>query len=351
MGAVSEARAILSGDDARDLFSRTLNPGLLQKESTVHSIRRTQASEFLTLQAKRLHSSQLSLLAYSVRLDAFTQVKKSIDELVSDLLKEQSDEKEQKDFCDDAFKKNKLKTEAKTRQKKDLSATIDALTTSIAKLNEAIDELKAEVTAMQSELKEAGEEREQENKSFQRDVSEQRDTQKLLQAALHTLGNFYEKKAVAFIQDGEREIPKGFEAYKNNQASAGVMALIKEIITDAKKLEAQAIKSEGEAQTKYEELVSDMNKSIKAKSESIVSKTEAKGKAEVELNEVKDDKEAVEGDLGELADYDAELHEKCDFLLKNFKVRQASRNDEIDALKQAKAILSGAQFKEFLQRA
>merc|ERR1712129_246256 len=114
---------------------------------------------------------------------------------------------------------------------------------------------------------------------------------------------------------------------------------------------AQAIKGEREAQNKYEELVVDMDKSIKAKSESIVSKSEAKGKAEVELDEVKDDKEAVEGDLGELADYDAELYEKCDFLLKNFKVRQASRNDEIEALKQAKAILSGSKFKEFLQRA
>jgi len=297
--------------------------------------------------ARRFHSSQLSALAYSVKLDAFTEVKKSIDQLVSQLLNDQKDEKKQKDFCDNALKKNKLKTKKKDRQKKDLSARMGALKASINSLEKDIKTLKAEVTKMLLNVKKAGENREQENRVFQKDVVEQRETQKLLKAALRILDKFYKKKAAAFIQG----MPKGFKAYKNNDKSGGVMAMIKKIIGDAKESEAECIKGELTSAKEYKEFVEDTNKAIKAKSESITNKAVAKGKAEQELAEKKSDKEEVEGDLGELADLKAELHGKCDFLLKNFKVRQASRNDEIQALKQAKAILSGAKFKAFLQHA
>merc|ERR1712019_321955 len=48
MEAVSKALAVLSTDDAHDLFTRTFNPSLLQKENAMHSERRTQASELLS---------------------------------------------------------------------------------------------------------------------------------------------------------------------------------------------------------------------------------------------------------------------------------------------------------------
>jgi len=38
------------------------------------------------------------------------------------------------------------------------------------------------------------------------------------------------------------------------------------------------------------------------------------------------------------------LHEGCDFTLDNFEVRQEAREGEVEALKQAKAIFSGAGF-------
>lgn len=39
----------------------------------------------------------------------------------------------------------------------------------------------------------------------------------------------------------------------------------------------------------------------------------------------------------------------CDFVLNNFEVRQSARDEEVEALRQAKATLSGAKFEEFLQ--
>merc|ERR1712099_176952 len=53
MEAVSKALAILSGDDAHDLFTRTFNPALLQEGSTLQSARRTKAANLLKLVAEK----------------------------------------------------------------------------------------------------------------------------------------------------------------------------------------------------------------------------------------------------------------------------------------------------------
>merc|ERR1712113_1244796 len=280
----------------------------------------------------------------------------AIDDMVSQLLKEKEDEIKHKDFCVDEFNTNELQTEKKEREKADLTAKIEDLELTIKQLTEAIDALKAEIAEMQVQLKRAGEDREKENKEFQMTVADQRATQKLLTAALNILKGFYAKKAkaAALLQEGQPAgppPPPGFEAYKKNAAAPGVMGMIQQIINDAKAMEAETIRSEEDAQKAYEDFVKDTNASIEAKSKDIVNKSEAKAKAEADLVEAKENKEAVMLELEQLANYKAELHSSCDFVLKNFEIRQTARDEEIEALKQAKAILSGAKFEAFLQSA
>jgi len=324
MEACSKALAVLSSDDAHDLFTKTFNPSLLQKENAMHSERRNQASKLLSSVAKKLQNPRLATLAVRVRLDAFTRVKKAIDDMVAQLLKEKEDEIKHKDFCVEEFNTNELQTEKKERE-------------------------------MQVQLKRAGEDREKENKEFQMTVADQRATQKLLTAALHILKGFYEKKAKAALLQTQQPAgpppPPGFEAYKKNAAAPGVMGMIQQIINDAKAMEAETIRSEEDAQKAYEDFVKDTNASIEEKSKDIVNKSETKAKAEADLVEAKENKEAVMLELEQLSNYKAELHSSCDFVMKNFEIRQAARDEEIEALKQAKAILSGAKFEAFLQGA
>lgn len=355
MEAVSKALAVLSTDDAHDLFTKTFNPSLVQTESSMNSERRTLASKVLSMAAKKLQNPRLATLAVRVRLDAFTRVKKAIDDMISQLLKEKEDEIKHKDFCVEEFNTNELQTEKKEREKADLIAKIEDLEQTIKQLTEAIDQLKAEIAEMQVQLKRAGEDREKENKEFQMTVADQRATQKLLTAALNILKGFYAKKAkAALIQTGQPAgppPPPGFEAYKKNAAAPGVMGMIQQIINDAKAMEAETIRSEEDAQKAYEDFVKDTNASIEAKSEDIVNKSETKAKAEADLVEAKENKDAVMLELEQLANYKAELHSSCDFVMKNFEIRQTARDEEIEALKQAKAILSGAKFEAFLQSA
>jgi len=353
MEAVSKALAVLSGDDAHDLFTRTFNPALAQMEVAITSRRRDQASKLLSAVAKKLNNPRLSALAYRVRLDAFTRVKKAIDDMITQLMKEKADEIKHKDFCVDEFNTNQLQTEKKEREKSDLIAKIEDLEMTIDALTKAIDKLKAEIAEMQVQMKRAGEDREKENKEFQSTVADQRETQRLLKAALSVLQDFYGKKA-ALLQRRKQEPagpppPPGFEAYKKNAASGGVMDMIQQIISDAKAMEAEAIRSEEDAQKAYEDFVKETNASIEAKSKEIANKSEEKAQAEVELVETKEAKESVMLELEQLSNYNAELHQSCDFVLKNFDVRQTARDEEVEALKQAKAILSGAKFEEFLQ--
>merc|ERR1712056_17020 len=272
------------------------NPALLQKSSSLMSSRRTQASKLLKSVADKLNSPRLATLAYKVRLDAFTRVMKAIDDMIAQLLKEKADEIKHKDFCVDEFNTNQLQTEKKEREKQDLIAKIEDLELTIKTLTEEIEALKAEIAEMQVQLKRAGENREKENKEFQMTVADQRETQKLLQAALNVLAEFYGKKEKAFLQKQEPvgpPPPPGFEAYKKNAASGGVMSMIQQIISDAKAMEAETIRSEEDAQKAYEDFVKETNASIEAKSKEIVNKSETKAKAEVDLVETKEAKEGV----------------------------------------------------------
>merc|ERR1719181_1601570 len=162
MEACSKALAVLSSDDAHDLFTKTFNPSLLQKESSMTSDRRAQASKLLTAVSKK--------------------VENAIDDMVVQLLKEKEDEIKHKDFCVEEFNTNELQTEKKERAKADLTAKIEDLEMTIKQLTEAIDALKAEIAEMQVQMKRAGEDREKENKEFQATVADQRATQKLLTA-------------------------------------------------------------------------------------------------------------------------------------------------------------------------
>merc|ERR1712110_325285 len=137
--------------------------------------------------------------------------------------------------------------------------------------------------------------------------------------------------------------------YKKSEASGGVLGLIQQIITDAKAMEAETIRAEEDAQKAYEDFVKETNASVETKNKDIANKSEEKAKGEGDLVQANEEKEATLLELEQLSNYNAELHQSCDFVMKNFEIRQTARDEEIEALRQAKAILSGADFEAFLQ--
>jgi len=355
MEAVSKALAVLSNDDAHDLFTRTFSSSLIQANSMrggLSAERRSKASGLLEQAARKHGNEHLAALAVKVRLDAFTRVKKAIDDMIAQLIAEKADEIKHKHFCVDEFSQNQLQTVTKNRDKEDETAKIEDLEMSIDKLKKEIDNLKNEIEEMQVQLKRAGEDREKQNKEFQTTVADQRETQKLLKAALSILGSFYGEADAAFLQEQEPvgpPQPAGFEKYKKSAASGDVMSTIEKIISDAKTMEADTIRAEEEMQKAYEDFVKDSHQSIEAKSNEIANKSDIKAKDEADLIETKQELDSTITELEQLGNYKTELHQSCDFVMKNFDSRQKSRDEEIEALKQANVILSGEDFEAFVQ--
>ena len=116
----------------------------------------------------------------------------------------------------DEMNTNQLQTEKKEREKKDLIAKIEDLEMTIDELTKAIEGLKAEIAEMQVQLKRAGEDREKQNREFQSTVADQREAQKMLQAALNILAEFYGKAALLQQEPAGPPPPAGFESYKKN---------------------------------------------------------------------------------------------------------------------------------------
>jgi len=348
MQACSKALAVLTSDEAHDMFTKTFN--FLQ---TSKSSRRADAAAVLKKVASKTHNQVLSALVMKVRLDAFEKVKKAIADMVAALTQEKADEIKHKDFCVEEFNQNQLATEKKTRQKDELEASIDDLNMNIKSLSADLDSLKAQITEMKVQMKRAGEDREKENKEFQMTVADQRATQKLLQAALEILKGFYDKKNTTFdkvglIQKGKQQPPPmtGFKDYSKNKQAGGVQGMIQTIIDDAKAMENEAIVAEEDAQKGYENFVKDSNGSIEDKTKEIIEKTEEKAKSNENLVEDTESNDNAIQELSDLSEANGELHASCDFVMKNFEIRQSSRDEEIQALQQATAILSGAKLED-----
>jgi len=347
--AVTKACAFLSSDEAQDLVSRTLS--FVQTKSKF--TRNQKVAEALSKVATEFKDPRISALAIGARLDAFTKVKKSIQDMIDTLAKEQEDEVKHKDFCVDEINTNEKENQQKEQEKGTLEANINDLAENIAKLKNKIKELKATISDLQVQLKRAGEDRQKENSEFQVTVADQRATQKLLAGALNILKGFYKKGALMQTRSVQEPAgpppPPGFKAAPPSAQSGGVMAMIEQIIADAKAMEEEALKSEEEAQVAYETFVTETNASIDAATKESITCGENQAKAEAQKVETEMNRDGVMSELEALASENADLHKSCDYTLKNFDLRQGARQSEMEALKQALSILSGASFGAFLQ--
>merc|ERR1719231_1666651 len=135
--------------------------------------------------------------------------------------------------------------------------------------------------------------------------------------------------------------PAKFKTYEQNAGGSRVVKMLEEILADTKTVENQAIASEQDSHSAYENFMKDSNKGITKEQQSISDMQGARATAKEELSMAETDFKQTMTELEGLDQTNADLHKSCDYLLKNFDARQAARAAEIDALREAKNILSG----------
>merc|ERR1719160_1579521 len=96
------------------------------------------------------------------------------------------------------------------------------------------------------------------------------------------------------------------------------------------------------AQKDYAELMADSQETRAGDSKALTGKTATKAEVESDLMTTKEIRSATA--LKQIATVIADLHAACDFIMANFDLRKEARTSEIEGLKNAKAVLSGASF-------
>jgi len=348
MAAVSEALKILTDDDAHDLFEKSI--GFIQVKTASVSSRRGKALQLLRDAGKRFGNPRLSMLAMTLKDDVFAKIKTIIDDLVKNLKAEQQDDVQQRDVCIDDINTNEKETAEKVSMKDDALTRIEELTLAVDQLDEEVAAAQAEIAETQKEMKVASENRERENHEFQLVVTDQRATQQIITKALDRLKAFYGDAALVQVHvsfgnhatHGQAPPPGFGGEYKKSEGASSVTGMMQQVIDESKQVEEESVKAEREAQASYEQFLKDSNAAVDALNNSIADKKANAGKADGEKIQTQEDLKNLNSDLDGLKAFFIQVHSQCDFLLKNFEVRQSSRTQEIEALNEAKAVMSGA---------
>jgi peptidoglycan hydrolase CwlO-like protein len=358
IAAVSQAISILDTDEARDGQAAAFAPApapapaFLQRSSvTLRTQRDAQRRARAVALLKKVvaEAPSLSFLLVSAKADPFVKVIKAIDDLSAKLKTEMADEVKHKDFCDHELQENKVSTEKKEAKQANLETKLADLASQKKTLEDAITNLKNEISETQVQMQRATEDRKAENLEFQTLVADQIRAIGALKAAHEKLAAFYFKDS-SLVQRGALTTATGattvapspeFEDYENNGNSNKIMTLITKLTGEAEVAKDNAVSDEQNAADAYVKLVGESNAAIKAKSKAVVNKKGELASTEEEISQATLDKDATLEDLETLAATKAELHGQCDFIINNFTTRQQARGAEMDALAEVKAILSG----------
>merc|ERR1719379_825731 len=122
--AVSETIGIVSSDDAKDLFAKSMSFVQTSLSSKFRSRGKDRAANAVRRIATKNRDPRLMAISVSMRLDAFAKVLENIDKTVAALKAEQAEERKQKDDCVTAFQENDKNIAEKSELSDDLTHTI-----------------------------------------------------------------------------------------------------------------------------------------------------------------------------------------------------------------------------------
>jgi len=391
--ALADTVKVLNDDDALELFKKTL-PGssasLLQVEAGAVSRRNRALAAVRSLQ-KQANSNQkpgldLLVLALTGKMSGgagFEKVIKMIDNMVDILKKEQDDDIHKKEYCAMQFDNADDKKKGLERSIAGEESNIATAKESIATLTQEIAALEAGIQALDKAVAEATEQRKEENTEYKALVASKNRLNKFYNPKLYKAPPKVELSAedriyanqggevttaapggiagtgiTALVQvslhkqnkDAPAPPPATWGAYASkSEGSTGVIAMIDLLIKDMEKELTEAETDEKNGQADYETMMKDSAAKRTTDSKALTEK----GSAKADTQSALEDHSAAKADAGRelmaTMKYISTLHGECDWLLQYFDVRKQARADEVDSLKKAKSVLSGADYS-LLQR-
>merc|ERR1719242_1398644 len=277
--------------------------------------------------------------------------------MVDLLMKEQVEDDVKKAWCEKAMDKTEDEQKTLERKVSDLGKAQDDAKDTLATLTDEIEALIDGIKKLDKTVAEANEQRHAENTEYKESMAANGAAKKLLELAKDRLAQFYTPKlasgGAASLADvtlhaasmaAPQPPPETWGAYKKKtEESGGVVMMLTIMIRDVDKELVESKVEEDLAQKEYETLIGDSAMKRRRDSKSLGEKESAKADLEEALQHMVKEEKSTKFEVVAEAETLRDLHMECDWLLGNFQVRKQARAEEIDALKNAKAVLSGAE--------
>jgi predicted nucleic acid-binding Zn-ribbon protein len=371
---INKALELLSSDEARELFAKSIKPGVetfLQIGSTPALLQDSAAAPIakaynaLKAEVKKSHSIRLAALAVEVRtakVGHFDEVIKAIDEMIKTLQEEGAADLAKKTQCLNEYQKIDLAVQ-------DLDWKIKNNVAEIAKYEKLIalrQNQKAKAVKKKEEteqyIKDITADRHAEHDAYETAKKDDQDAVALLEQAKVTFSEYYKKndikmgpiqgsvKGVLLQEEPEFAVsadqaPDATFSHKGNNKLQGkdIISLFDYIIEDLNDELANEKKIEEKAQEDYEAEMATAQKLVDELVAKITNLEDiiAKRKSDKEA-ESKDMQENNEDRTAEL-DYEEKIKPDCNWILKAFTQRADARAAEMNGLSAAKDFLAGYQ--------
>merc|ERR1719414_2403379 len=380
--ALADTIKILNDDDALELFKKTLPaPALIQ----IQVSSKDMIKGALTALSGNTKDYRVDLISLALkgRKVSFDKVIKMIDDMVVLLGEEQGTDDAKKEECE----KNIDETEDKHKQLNveiaDLDKATEETKENIATLTDEIAALIKGIKDLDKQVAEATEVRKEDHEDYVTTMAANNAAIDLLGLAKNRMNKFYNPKmykapAKRQLSEDERITvnmggtlaptaapggiagtgvtalqtsgappppPATWGAYaKKSEESNGVLTMIDMLVGDLEKEVQEMDVTEKDDQAEYEQMIADSAAKRASDSKSLSDKEGAKADAEAALLKLGDETTAKMTENMHTMETLKDLHLACDWLLQNYEVRKEARVGEIDSLKKAKAVLSGADY-------
>jgi len=360
--AISETIEMLNGDDALELFKKTLPSGssFVQVSVTTHSQQRRVSSIIRKMMAHDSnHKARLHMMLLALKSGGgFDKVVEMLDNMIAALEKEQADDDKKKDWCNVEIHRIEQEVKGLEVEVSDVAADIEEKEDEFETLKSEIATLQQSNADLDKSVAQATEQRQDEHAEYASTSASNQAALELIGMAKNRMNKFYapsQYKAPPTTTESSSPYglvqsradpgpaPETFGEYKKSEGSTGVMGMMDQMIKDVEMDINEAKHDEADAQKDYEEAMKDAAEKREEDSKLIVEKEGSKADTMSRLQNARELRMTKRDQLSNTQESEQSLHVDCDYLLKNYDDMKAKRATERDGLTESKAVLAGAK--------
>jgi len=372
--------AVLNKDETLQLFRDKPSPGLLQMSmrSTSHSqTKRAVALRLLRATKTMRHrfSGQLNLIMLALQSrknTKFVKIIKKIDEMIMVLGAEQKADYSKREHCMKDIRSTKSKLNAVVDDKvvKRIGNEEETVKTMTEDIGTLVESIKKQDLAMEDSKVQ----RAQNHEGFMEELMSNRAALEIIDLAKNKLVKFYHLRMKEYTPPrgesnrakmnpnqfgpGAMAVMRGMTGVQEDstvtedgedddngdvdrqQASQGVLSMLSQLAFEIRRDTVEAQTEEKNHKASFQAMRKDSLNERRVLSRTLERKEQVKANTIEGLHKLRGTLTQERKEERELKKYQVELHEGCDFLLKEYDSRKVARKHEEDALRRTSLVLS-----------